>query len=321
MSFLQQKKSLPYLGTGLGLRRELANKTFEHAERIDWLEIVPENYMNLGGKARERLEQAASCFTLISHGLNLSIGSVDPLNKAYLASLKNLLDTVDSPWWSDHLCFTSINGTYLHDLLPIPLSTKSIKHVVKRIKAAQDFVARPFLLENISYYMQVPGSFLDETEFIGEILESADCGLLLDINNVYVNSLNHGFDPVAFIDALPLDRVVQIHVAGHKRIGEYIIDTHGESVSQPVFDLLRHVLRKANVQAVMLERDQNFPDFTELLTELNQIKTLSLECCPSLNNKKKAATIKQAISIANRMHNDADTGKVERGRECRLLTT
>lgn len=321
MSFLQQKKSLPYLGTGFGLRRELATAIFEHAEKIDWLEIVPENYMNLGGKARERLEQAISCFTLISHGLNLSIGSADPLNKSYLSSLKSLLDKIDSPWWSDHLCFTSINGTYLHDLLPIPLSTKSIKHVAERIKMVQSFMARPFLLENISYYMQVPGSFLNETEFIGEILESADCGMLLDVNNVYVNSLNHGFDPFAFIDALPLERVVQIHVAGHKRIGEYVIDTHGEPVIEPVFELLRHVLKKTSVNAIMLERDQNFPDFTELLAELDEIRTLSLEYQPFSNSTKNVSIQKRAHSIAGRMHNDTARGKVERGRESRLFTT
>lgn len=274
-SFLKAKSQLPTLGVGLGLRRELATETFAHSSSIDWLEIVPENYMEIGGSARERLDAAAQQWPLISHGINLSIGSTDELNMEYLQALKKLLNDFDIAWFSDHLCFTSFDGIYLQDLLPLPFSKEAVSHIVERIKRVQDFVERPFLIENISFYMNMPGCEIPETEFMTQILEKADCGLLLDVNNVYVNSLNHGFDPVQFVNELPLERVVQIHVAGHKKIGEYVIDTHGAAVVDPVFDLLAHVLKKTKVNGIMLERDQNFPAFTEIVQELDRIREIA----------------------------------------------
>ncbi|MBX9571298.1 MAG: DUF692 domain-containing protein [Candidatus Obscuribacterales bacterium] len=274
-SFLKAKSQLPTLGVGLGLRRELATETFAHSSSIDWLEIVPENYMEIGGAARERLDAATQQWPIISHGINLSIGSTDELNTDYLKALKVLIEQVNIPWFSDHLCFTSFDGIYLQDLLPLPFSKEAVKHIVERIKRVQDFVGRPFLIENISFYMHMPGCELPETEFMTQILEEADCGLLLDVNNVYVNSLNHGFDPVQFVNQLPLERVVQIHVAGHKKIGDYVIDTHGAAVVDPVFDLLAHVLSKTKVNGIMLERDQNFPDFAEIIAELDRIREIA----------------------------------------------
>ena len=213
--------------------------------------------MNLGGHAKSRLEQAKSRFPLVTHGVNLSVGSSDELNNDYLSALADLLNFIDAPWWSDHLCFTSIDGAYMHDLLPLPLSAEAVEHVSKRARQAQAAVGRPLLLENISYYMEMPGSALAETDFICQILAGADCGLLLDVNNVYVNAVNLKFDPYKFIDALPLERVVQIHVAGHSNNGELLIDTHGAPVIEPVFDLLEYVLARTEVKAIMLERDQN----------------------------------------------------------------
>ena len=273
-NFSSLKRDLPYLGVGLGLRRDLAEKTLASQGIIDWLELVPENYLGVGGKAGRRLEMAASDFPLVSHGVNLSIGSVDPLNEQYLFELKSILDIIDCPWWSDHLCFTSCGGVYLHDLIPLPFTNESVKHVAERVKIVQEYMSRPFLLENISAYMRMPESKMSEPEFISAVLESADCGLLLDVNNVYVNSFNFDFDPFSFIDELPLDRVVQIHVAGHKRRDNLLIDTHGESVSAPVYELLEYVLKKTEVKAVLLERDQNFPDFSELAAELSKIRKL-----------------------------------------------
>jgi uncharacterized protein (UPF0276 family) len=297
--FLTTKKNLPVLGVGLGLRRELAHETFNNADKIDWLELVPENYMDLGGMARERLEQANSAFPLVTHGVNLSIGSTDPLSETYLKSLKKLLDTIDAPWFSDHLCFTSIGGHYLHDLLPLPASKEAIQHVVKRIKIVQDYIERPLLLENISYYMNMPGSELTEVQFLSDVLEKADCGLLLDVNNVYVNSINHNFDPYKYLNALPIERTVQMHVAGHSHGEEMIIDTHGNPVIEPVFELLDYVLARVPVNAVMLERDQNYPEFSEILDELHQIRTIAANYQPRLANLKTGSNCAAATETEN----------------------
>lgn len=273
--FLDTKKRLPNLGIGLGLRRELAAETLESKNRIDWLELVPENYMGLGGACRERLESARNEFPLVTHGINLSIGSTDDLNSEYLSKLKKLLDLIDAPWFSDHLCFTSCDGIYMHDLLPLPRSKEAINLIAEKVKRVQEIIGRPFLLENISYYMNVPGSEMNDSQFLAEVLEKADCGLLLDVNNVYVNSLNHNFDPYHYLDQIPLERTVQIHVAGHKQGNEYVIDTHGSAVIEPVFELLQYVLERVEAKGVMLERDQNFPEFEEILAEVDRIRKIS----------------------------------------------
>ncbi|CAN5578649.1 DUF692 domain-containing protein [soil metagenome] len=286
--FLAAKKQLPNLGIGLGLRRELANETFDNANKIDWLELVPENYMGLGGAARQRLEKVASRFPLVSHGVNLSLGSTDELNAEYLAALKKLLDKVDAPWFSDHLCFTSVDGVYLHDLLPLPFSKEAVKHCAKRARQVQHAVGRPFLIENISAYMFMPGGEMTEAQFLSSVLEEGDCGMLLDVNNVYVNSQNHNFDPFEFMKQIPLERTVQIHVAGHSTGPGTIIDTHGSKVIEPVYELLKFVLARADVKAVMIERDQNFPEFSELLGELARIREIATEVQPTLASVNRA---------------------------------
>lgn len=273
--FLILKSQLPRLGIGIGLRRELAGDAVKNSHSIDWLEFVPENYMGIGGKARVRLEIASSTFPLIAHGVNLSIGSADKLNKEYLTELKFLLDHLNCPWWSDHLSFSSFNGMYLHDLMPLPFSQEAANHVVDRIKEVKQFISRPFLLENISAYLRMPGAMMSEAEFITHVVEQADCGLLLDVNNVYVNSQNFCFDPYAFIDSLPLERVVQIHIAGHSKNIDMLVDTHGESIDEAVYDLLEYTLQKADVNGILLERDKNFPDFIELLEELDRIRVIA----------------------------------------------
>jgi uncharacterized protein (UPF0276 family) len=280
--FLVAKAKMPNLGIGLGLRRELADQIFASSASIDWLELVPENYMNLGGHARSRLDEAKKNFPLVTHGVNLSIGSTDELNTEYLSALSKLLNYIDAPWWSDHLCFTSVSGSYMHDLLPLPLSAEAVLHVANRAKVAQTTVGRPMLLENISYYMHMPDSHLEETDFICQILERADCGLLLDVNNVYVNSVNLNFDPYRFIDQLPLERVVQMHVAGHSRRGDLLIDTHGAAVIEPVYQLLEYVLERTEVKAILLERDQNYPDFADLLSELEAVRSICKRVQPGL---------------------------------------
>ncbi|MBS2001732.1 MAG: DUF692 domain-containing protein [Candidatus Obscuribacterales bacterium] len=286
--FLAAKKQLPNLGIGLGLRRELANETFDNANKIDWLELVPENYMGLGGAARQRLEKVASRFPLVSHGVNLSLGSTDELNPDYLAALKKLVDRIDAPWFSDHLCFTSVDGVYLHDLLPLPFSKEAVKHCASRARQVQHTLNRPFLIENISAYMHMPGGEMTEAQFLSSVLEEADCGMLLDVNNVYVNSQNHKFDPFEFLKQIPLERTVQIHVAGHSTGEGTIIDTHGSAIIEPVFQLLKFVLERTDVKAVMIERDQNFPQFSELLDELARIRAIANEVQPTLASVSRA---------------------------------
>lgn len=286
--FLAEKKRLPNLGIGLGLRRELANETFDNANKIDWLELVPENYMGLGGAARQRLEKVASRFPLVSHGVNLSLGSADDLNPEYLSSLKKLVEKIDAPWFSDHLCFTSVDGVYLHDLLPLPFSREAVKHCAKKAQQVQHTLGRPFLIENISAYMYMPGGEMSEAQFLSSVLEEADCGMLLDVNNVYVNSQNHKFDPFEFLKQIPLERTVQIHVAGHSTGEGTIIDTHGTAVIEPVFQLLKFVLERTDVKAVMIERDQNFPVFSELLGELKRIRDIATEVQPTLASVSRA---------------------------------
>jgi hypothetical protein len=309
--FLEAKAKLPVLGVGLGLRRELVADTLEQQDRLDWLEFVPENYMGLGGRCKEVLERAAQRFPLISHGVNLSIGSTDDLNADYLKSIKKLLADVDSAWWSDHLCFTSVGGVYMHDLLPLPFSREAVRHIVGRVKRVQDYVGRPFLLENISFYMYMPGCELSEAQFISEVLEQADCGLLLDVNNVYVNSVNHGFDPFQFLNAIPLQRTVQIHVAGHKRRQDLLIDTHGAPVIQPVYELLEYVLNRTSVNGVMIERDQNFPDFAELLDELDVIRGIARRAQPELLSARSVTVPASPFPDSLRAS--------ERGRETRRI--
>ena len=250
--------------------------------------------MNIGGAAAERLERALQSFPLVTHGINLSVGSTDDLNHDYLDSIKKLLDKINAPWWSDHLCFTSVEGVYMHDLLPLPFTKEAVNHVAQRVKYVQEYIGRPFLLENISFYMHLPGCEMTDAQFLAEVLEKADCGLLLDVNNVYVNSVNHGFDALEYLKQLPIERTVQMHIAGHSKRGnlqsDALIDTHGAKVIPPVYDLLRHILKQIEVKAVMLERDQNYPEFQELIDELNMTRKIASETQPSLlkNDKRKA---------------------------------
>ena len=267
--------SLPDLGVGLGLRRELHDATLQATADVHWLEFTPEEFMGSNGSSRQRLEEAATVFPLISHGINLSLGSTDELNPGYMAELKLLLDRFNVAWFSDHISFSSADGIYVNNLLPLPRNSATVKHLVKRIRQAQEQMERPILVENISFYMpNPPGSPLSEAEFITEILEQADCGMLLDLNNIFVNSVNHKFDPFEFLNHIPLDRVVQVHLAGHNYHEDMIIDTHSEPVCDPVYELLDRLLQHARPKGIMIERDGNFPEFDEILTEIRRVQEI-----------------------------------------------
>lgn len=265
-------------GIGLGLRHDLANEMFERKpEEIDWVEIHPENYVARGGSFAVNLDKALDQWAILPHGLSLCFGTTTSYDSAYLKQLRGLLDKIDAPFYSDHLCFAGIDGSYLHDLLPLPFNAESVRTVADRISELQDAIGRPVAIENISYYAEPlrPTAGWSEPDFLLEVLEGADCKLLLDVNNIYVNSLNHGFDPRPYIDRIPGERVVQMHVAGHMtRKDGQIIDTHGEAVCEGVYELLEYTLERVGPAPVLLERDGNFPPLDELLAELRRLHTI-----------------------------------------------
>lgn len=261
-------ESLPVLGAGIGLRKQHFRDLTKTELPVGWLEIVPENFMNFGGFPQTILDTMAQRFPIVSHGVNLSIGSCDPLNEEYLDRLKTLLERTRALWYSDHLCFTSIGGEYFHDLLPLPFSHEAADHVVSRVKQLQKRIALPFLLENPSYYVKMPGAEMSEAEFFNKVLEEADCGMLLDVNNVYVNSRNHGFDAREFIRQLPLHRVGQIHMAGHLDRGDVIIDTHEGPIIDPVWELYEFTLQQIGRSvSTLIEWDTNVPPLGQVVGE------------------------------------------------------
>lgn len=261
-------------GIGLGLRSPLADALFAAPPAaLRWLEIHPENYLERGGRYQTLLALARARFPLLTHGLSMGFGSLTPFDARYLRGLRALCEDLRVPWHSDHLCFSSVDGVYLHDLLPLPFERESIAVCVDRLHEVQDALGIAVAVEHISYYARPRGSVLPELDHLNEILERADAKLLLDVNNVYVNAMNHGFDARAFIDRLPLARVVQLHVAGHLvRADGFRIDTHAEPVCEEVFALFEYTLGKlARPLPVLLERDDNFPDFAELAREIERL--------------------------------------------------
>lgn len=261
---------------GIGLRRPYFDSILTHHRGVDFLEIVTENFMDFGGRPRAVLHAVRDRFPVIPHGVSLSIGGPDPLDDTYLQALRALLNTLRPPWFSDHVCYASAFGVHYHDLLPMPFSYEAAMHTAKRAAEVQDRMDVPFLLENPTYYCRMPGSEMGEAQFLREVVERADCGLLLDVNNVWVNSQNHGEDPYAFIDALPLHRVRQIHMAGHDASGVIAIDTHGGHVIGPVFELYQYVMQRVPKDVwTLLEWDQDLPSLEVLLCENDRIRAVA----------------------------------------------
>ena len=252
---------LPNLGLGLGLRSRHYAHILERWPPVDWFEVISENYMHTEGRPLHILDQLRERYPIVLHGVSLSIGSTDPLDRAYLARLKALRDRVGAPWVSDHLCWTGVNGKNTHDLLPMPYTQEALRHTIRRVREVQDLLESTILLENPSSYVEFSGSTLTEYDFLAELVCEADCGLLLDVNNVYVAAYNHGYDPLVYLDALPMDRVVQFHVAGHSNEGTHIIDTHIGPVIEEVWALYQDAYARAGGAATLLEWDQDIPSF------------------------------------------------------------
>lgn len=270
---MSNKFNLPNLGFGVGLRPDHYDVILSQKPDLGWLEIISENYMDTDGKPKRMLEKIAAHYPIVMHGVAMSIGSTDPLNKEYLKKLKDLADWVKPAWISDHLCWTGIAHQNTHDLLPVPYTQEALDHIVDRIKQVQDFLGREILLENPSTYMEFKASQMPEWEFIARMADQADCGLLLDVNNVYVSCYNHRLDSKTYLDGLPMDRVVQIHLAGHDNRGTHIVDTHDGQVVDAVWDLYSYVIGKTGAVSTMVEWDDQIPDFDVLYKEVQKART------------------------------------------------
>ena len=265
----------PFLGFGLGLRPTHYETILNESPAIDWFEIISENYLVPGGKPLHYLDRIRERYPMVMHGVSLSIGSHDALNREYLKQLRSLADRIEPKWISDHLCWTGAHGLSAHDLLPLPYTEEALRHVMARVEEVQDFLGRRILLENVSSYVTYPESEMSEWEFLREIAERADCLILLDINNIYVSSINHEFNPHDYLNAIPAERVWQFHLAGHRNLGDYIIDTHDEPVIDPVWELYTHALRRFGRVSTMIERDDNIPPLADLLAELDHARGLA----------------------------------------------
>jgi uncharacterized protein (UPF0276 family) len=272
----EARLGLPDLGVGVGLRIPHYPELFDQGmgAGVDWFEIISENFMVEGGLPLFNLGRALDRFPVVQHGVSLSIGSTEPLDWEYLRKLKALVERTRSPWVSDHLCWGSAGGVHLHDLLPLPYTTEVVRWVAARARQIQDFLGVRLALENVSSYMTFTSSEMTEWEFVTAVAEEADCGILLDVNNIYVSSYNHAFDPGAFVDGVPHRRVVQIHLAGHTNHGKYILDTHSDHVIDPVWDLYRRALRHTGPVSTLIEWDDDIPPFPELEAEAAKARAI-----------------------------------------------
>lgn len=266
--------------TGLGFRRDIADKILSLSgdDKPAFVEFAPENWIDLGGFWGKKLKEVSEQFSITAHGLSLSIGSPDPLNWDFIKQVKTFLDEHSISIYSEHLSYSQSQNAHLYDLLPIPFREDALKHIVQRIKEVQDFLERPLVLENVSYYTPVAAE-MTEHQFISAIVNESNCNLLLDINNVYVNSFNHNYDAKEFISNLPLDKVAYIHMAGHEQVEEdLIIDTHGQAIIEKVFELFEWTLPQIKEVPILLERDFNFPEMEEIKGELNRLDSIASKC-------------------------------------------
>lgn len=259
----------PFTGVGVGLRRpHLASLSEQRREEVPFWEFSPENFIGAGGRYRRQSLEVLRRDPVLTHGLAISLGGFDAWDREYLRELGQLVVSTGAPWHSEHLCFSSVAGSMTHELLPLPFTREAVRHTVQRARDLQSQLPVPLILENITYYAELGPGDMTEGQFVAEVLEGADVGWLLDVNNVYVNAQNFGFDPRAWLQQMPLHRVAQLHIAGHKRFGELIIDTHGAPVIDPVIELMQWVLpRIGRPVPVLLERDNHIPSLEELLTE------------------------------------------------------
>lgn len=265
----------PPLGFGLGLRPNHYDAILADGPGVDWFEALTENYLVPGGKPLHYLTRVRERYPLVMHGVSMSIGSSAPLDLEYLRQVRSLAERIEPAWISDHLCWTGVGGKNLHDLLPLPYTEDALRHVVDRVQRVQDVLGRRLVLENVSSYLSFRDSELTEWDFLRSVAERADCLILLDVNNIYVSSINHEFDPRSYLESIPVERVQQIHLAGHQNHGDYLLDTHDHPVPDPVWGLYRAAVRRFGSVSTMIERDANIPPLAELLAELGAARALA----------------------------------------------
>ncbi|EAR61135.1 DUF692 domain-containing protein [Neptuniibacter caesariensis] len=260
---------------GLGLRSQHYHDFLEKPQPVDWLEVISDNYMVDGGKPLAMLDRIRADYPMVMHGVSMSIGSLKGVDPEYLRKLKRLEQRIQPMWISDHLCWTGVHGRNLHDLLPLPFSEEALQVVTRNVEQVQDFLQRPLVLENVSSYVEFKESEMTEWDFLAEITKRTGCKLLLDINNIYVSAFNHGFSATEFIRGIPKQSVMQFHLAGHQNNGDHIIDTHDHPVCQDVWGLYREALGHFGFIPTMIERDDNIPELSELLDELNYARDIA----------------------------------------------
>jgi len=259
-------------GIGIGLRIPHYEHILTRKPVVDWFEIISENYMIDGGRPLAILDCILEQYRVVQHGVSMYFGSTGPLNREHLKRLKALVRKTNTPWLTDHLCWGSVDGRYTHDLLPMPYTWEAVKSTAKKVRQVQDFVEIPVAVENVSSYADFHDSEMSEWEFLSEVVERADCGILLDVNNIYVSSFNHGFNPHEYVDNVPAERVAQIHIAGHSRYRKYILDTHDHAVIDPVWELYAAAIKRCGPTATLLEWDDKIPSFEEVHAEALKAK-------------------------------------------------
>lgn len=268
-------QAYPDIGFGLGLRNPHYDHILTHRPKVGWFEIISENFLDAHQGYRDFLLDLRRDYPIVMHGVSLSIGSADPLNPDYLKKLKGLMDFLQPPWVSDHLCFTGFAGRNTHDLLPVPYTEEALAHISARVLQVQDYLKRPLVLENPSSYLTFAEDTIPEWEFIAALTARTGCGLLMDVNNIYVSAFNHGFDAKRYIDALPGQNIAQIHLAGHRPKGNYILDTHDAPVTDAVWELYAYALKTKGFRSTMIEWDDHIPPFETMLSELGKAQALA----------------------------------------------
>lgn len=299
MSSSAPRLGLPDLGLGVGLRSVHFDHILDESPEVDWFEAISENFIDTLGRPRHVLDRIAERYPLVLHGVSMSIGSSDPLDHAYLGRLKSLADDVGARWVSDHLCWTGIAGLNTHDLLPLPLTEEALDHVAARVRVVQEVLERPLILENPSTYVEFVASSMPEWEFLARLTEVTGCGLLLDVNNVFVSSVNHGLDPVEYIESLPHDRIVQLHLAGHTNCGTHVIDTHDGRVTDEVWELFALAHRLTGGVSTLLEWDQNIPSFEDVHAEVLRAREILHGSAAGLTSAPDASA---GAAISNPLH-------------------
>lgn len=265
----------PNLGHGIGLRLAHFGHLLEHGvSGVDWLEIISENFFEPGGRPWAVLDKVRAHVPVVMHGVSMAIGSADPVPDDYLRRLRALADRVEPAWISDHLCWGGAGGQYAHDLLPLPYTEEALDHVCRQIDRVQDTLGRRLMIENVSSYVEFTSSTMTEWEFLAQIADRSDCGLLLDVNNIYVSSQNHGFDPNVYLDAISAERIGQVHLAGHTDFGDYIIDTHVGPVPDPVWQLYSRLIKRIGPVSTLIEWDEGTPDYATVVAESNKAASL-----------------------------------------------